>query len=407
MKALGILILVSLLVCGVTSSLAATITFEGLQLAQIDRYAAMVAGIGPYGARSVTPDEIARHSFYLDYSGYPGRHGDKVFSVRLPWTARTRVPVVAAFIGAATCALAVLWFVSAWPRVLPYAASPGERLRASCKAVMASWLWAAGIAALIAASVWYVGFDRSGASGPPAQWLTPGGIQLVVLAVLWCAACVAIGAVLLPSRFRLVVGPSCRDRELCRRCGYPVAGRMGSVCPECGLSASVHFEEIRCRVRRTATRTGAACAVVSIAIIAAAVVSDEVRDWLLLRPRAEQTAVANGWLADGEPPQVWRSWFGDVTVSARLDRFQHHGRGMWVVEWSFAPVLGFKADVTSGTIEVPVTLGDDGRPRFEWHELPCGPVALYSKPGDSRLHVRGPWVNYYELGDSTRPFAAP
>lgn len=404
----------ALLLFALPAAFAAMITFERLQYRTIDHYQAMAANLGPYGARTMPTAEIARYTYRLYYAGgFPGhgRAGGTVFYSRLPWIARTKLPFIAAFLAGSLLVSASLWALSYLPRVLPFAASRIERLWAVCGAMRAAWPWSLTAAVLVAGLAWYVGFDRDGTTGPLEQRLEPRRVQLACLVAGWCLVSLMACAVLLPRSLAKIVGPALSARVLCQRCGYPLIGLAGRRCPECGgPGESAQWPKTRRRVWKSgiAQRALVGLTVTAVLISGVAAMSSRARDWLLLRPQVVPELVLAGWLAHGEVSQSWQSVYGLITISAIRREPLGSKEPVWNLDWTFLPAANFQwTAATTGTMEVPISPGSPQQPDLHWRELPCGVIAFYSIPHDSRLHVLSPGVFFYDLGNSARPIPPP
>ncbi len=394
------------------AAFAAMIAFERLQISQIDRYQAMLIGLGSQEDRAIPPAEIARYVYRLKYAGYPGRPGGTMFYSRVPWTARTKLPIIAAFLPGALLAGTLLCWLSYRPQILPLAASKSERFWAICGAMRAAWLRSVGAAIVVAALAWYLGFDRDGTTGPLEQRLAPRPIQLTCLVAGWCAVSLAASATLLPRSLARIAGSGLAERLLCRHCGYPLHGLGGRNCPECGRpGTTLQWLDDRSRVwtGRGGRRLLLSVTVMAAVLVGATSVSSRARDWLLLRPQPSPSSNGVGWLASGEGPQEWQSGSGVVALSANLRERSDGSGAEWAIFWTFkSHSPPFKPVATSGVFQIPVTHGTSQQDDLHWRELlPCGPIAFYSIPDDPRLHVLSPGVIFNSLGDSSRPIPTP
>lgn len=405
-----ITVILALVLFALPAAFAAMWTFERLHIIQVDRYQAMTANLGPYGARAIPPAEIARYAYRLKYTGYPRHPGGVIFHSRIPWTARKHLPIIAAFLPGTLVAGVLLWLLSYRPQILPLAASRGERFWAVCSAMRAAWPWSMAAAVLVAAIVWYIGFDRDGTTGSLEQRLTPRRMQLACLVAGWCVLSVAGCAALLPRSLTRGIRWGLAERLLCQRCGYSLIGLDGRNCPECGRPGTSVLgldKQPRAWAGRAARMFPLIAVVVAALLVGAAAVNSRARDWLLLRPPRLPAANIVGWLALGEAPQIWRSEVGVVRVSATLPERSDGRESAWTIAWTFEPGMNFKQAARRGMFRIPITHGTPRQPDLHWRELPCGPIAFHSLPNDSRLHVLSPHIIFYDLGNSARPIPPP
>lgn len=403
-----------LLLFALPAAFASMITFERLQYRTIDHYQAMAVNLGPYGARTMPTAEIARFTYRLYYAGgFPGigRAGGTVFYSRQPWTARTKLPIIAAVIHGSLLVGALLWALSYRPRVLPFAASKLERFWAVCGSMRAAWPWSLVAGALVAGLAWYVGFDRDGTTGPLEQRLEPRRVQLACLVAGWCLVSLMACAALLPRSLAKVVGPALSARVLCQCCGYSLIGLAGRRCPECGgPGVSAQWPKARRGAwdSSTARRVSSGVTVAAVLLSVVAALSSRARDWLLLRPQAVPGSTLAGWLAHGEASQTWQSVYGVITISAIHCEPLDKEEPTWKLNWTFQRAANFKWNAaTTGSIEIAVSHGSQRQSELQWRELPCGVVGFYTKPNDPRLHVLSPAVFFYDLGNSSRPIPSP
>jgi len=407
-------VVLALLLFALPAAFAAMVTFERLQQSRLDFFDKFVTDLRRDGPRAIPPDTVSKYAYWLARTEYPvsADARRRTMLARYPQAvAQRKLIIVGAFFGGTLLAWTLLWMLSYRRKVLPLATSHGERFWAVCGAMRAAWLWSMATAVLAAALTWYIGFARDEQPAPLEEGLWPRAVQLACLVAAWMVMSLAACVVLLPRSLARVVGAAIADRVLCARCGYSLVGLDGKTCPECGASgAAAQWDQNSRRVftRRVARRAIIGFTAAAVLLGCAATFSSQARDWLLLRPRyAFPEWEHTGWIASGESPLRWESVYGVLNISGTLRERTAQDEAVWRVTWTFEPVSNFKAAATAGTLEIPVTASAPKRSDWHQRELPCGPMAFYSKSDDPRLHVVAPFIIFPELAGWNRPFPPP
>ena len=98
-----------------------------------------------------------------------------------------------------------------------------------------AWLWALACAVPIGVLVWYVGFDRLGASRALTDGFLPTRAEAIATIIAWGIAYGPIArAMVAPALADLVGVDETGSPHKCLRCLYPVESIPSPRCPECG-----------------------------------------------------------------------------------------------------------------------------------------------------------------------------
>lgn len=155
------------------------------------------------------------------------------------------------------------------------------------------WLWALALAAMTGLVVWYVGFDRLGATRALSDGFLPTRLQAMLSIVTWGIGYGLLGRVMLVPALAEYVGvDDAGSPRKCLRCLYPVDSIPSARCPECGTlipgseggPPPLQTSDTRSSHRAIGRAVLVLAALVGTTAIVAAMLP-QTRPWLLLRPR--------------------------------------------------------------------------------------------------------------------------
>lgn len=299
------------------------------------------------------------------------------------------VAVAAGTILAAGIAFSLLGLLSTRrTRWLPYEVTRSARATIATRAIIAAWPWSAALGILVGAAVWYVGFDRAGASRTLVEGVVPTLTQAAAVVAVWSTLSTLNTAPFLRSAAAAIVGPSLADAQLCINCRYPVRGHASGTCPECG--ATIHTPDLpmprRCHAI-TARRAATAIAALGLTALIAAASHRSAHAWLRLRPPHAGGYLVLGNLSPSGPTLQLEGVYGRLMLDA-----DHHQAaspshdGTWLVRWTFTPDARSAAAPKSGSLTIPDRVDPTGRAlTFHVQPFPFGEFAFWTYPANPQF----------------------